>query len=287
MPRVGAELIWTPGAGLFEWRLGYQFTGTLFESAGQLTNLNNQIETRGRWRFLPRTSLLYDARFGFISYPTPDVNNPKTSSHPLRALIGINGLITPSFALLAMVGWGASFYSDVNTTAGARWASPSDARAAENFDSVIGQAEVKWFLTPNPSSDPAAASLTLSSISVGFLRDFYDSYIGYYFERDRGYANLSYFYGGRFLLVVDGGAGPMVYPSMPVLQNQQVASTLSAPFASTPRSSASIASRTRSASTPPCATTRTSPASPSRHPATRPPSTSPSARSRPTSAPAG
>jgi hypothetical protein len=47
--------------------------------------------------------------------------------------------------------------------------------------------------------------------------DFYDSYIGYYFERDRGYANLSYFYGGRFLLVVDAGAGPLVYPQMTLL----------------------------------------------------------------------
>ncbi len=218
VPRAGAELVFTPGAGLFEWRLGYQFTGTIFESQSQLTNLNNQIETRGRWRFLPRTSLLYDLRVGFINYTNPDSSNPKTSSTPVRTLIGVNGLVTPSFALLAMVGWGASFYqtqATANGTAG-----------AENFDSVIGQAEVKWFLTPNPSSDPAAASLTLSSISVGFSRDFYDSYIGSYFERDRGYANLSYFFGGRFLLVVDGGAGPLVYPQMPVLGVTQGFSTI-------------------------------------------------------------
>jgi hypothetical protein len=224
VPRAGAELIWTPGSGLLEWRLGYQFNANLFESQTQLSNLNNQVELRGRWRFLPRTSLLFDARVGFISYPNPNaepdgssgaVAAPKTGSTPVRTLIGVNGLITPSFALLAMVGWGASFYDTAVAPGGATV-------GTQNFDSVIGQAEAKWFITPNPSSDPTAATLTLSSVSVGFLRDFYDSYIGTYFERDRGYANLSYFYGGRFLLVIDAGAGPLVYPSMPVLQGNNL-----------------------------------------------------------------
>ena len=94
-----------------------------------------------------------------------------------------------------MVGWGASFYTPT----------PS-----ENFNSVIGQAEVKWYITPNPSSDPAAASLTLSSVSLGFLRDFYDSYIGTYFERDRGYLSLSYFYGGKFLVAQHEGSGLVI-----------------------------------------------------------------------------
>src|SRR5262249_45004518 len=46
VPKVGAELIWTPGAGLFEWRLGYQFSGALFEDSAvsNLTNLQNTVE---------------------------------------------------------------------------------------------------------------------------------------------------------------------------------------------------------------------------------------------------
>ena len=204
VPSASAEIAWAPGAGLFEWRLGYQFTGTLFESLGQLSNLNNTIITRGRWRFLPRTSLVFDGRFGFINYTDPTAGG-KTSSHPMRTMIGVNGLVTPSFALLAMVGWGASFYS-----------APAPNVPSENFDSAIGQVELKWFLTPNPSGDSAATTTTLSSISVGFLRDFYDSYIGTYFERDRGYAAFSYFFGGKFLLVVDGGAAPVIYPSISV-----------------------------------------------------------------------
>ncbi|MCC6556860.1 MAG: hypothetical protein IT372_28225 [Polyangiaceae bacterium] len=196
---AGGELIWTPGGGLLDWRLGYHFGGTFFESADfqNLTNLQHEARTRGRWRFLPRTALMYDARFGFIGYPE---GTGKTSSHPLRTQLGVNGLITNSFGVLAMAGWGASFYTPTGQN---------------DFDSVIGQLELKWFLTPNPSTDPAAATLTLSSLAAGFVRDFHDSYIGTYFEQDRGYLKLTYFFGGRFLLVVDGGVGPIVYPDIP------------------------------------------------------------------------
>jgi hypothetical protein len=202
LPRAGAEIAYTPGGGLLDWRLGYQFSGTFFESGKftQLSNLNNQIETRGRWRFLPRTALIYDARFGFISYPNP---TGKTASHPMRAMIGVSGLVTSAFSVQAMVGWGASFYTP---------------KPQEDFNSVIGRAEVKWFLNTTPSTDPGASSNSLSSLSVGFSRDFFDSYIGTYVERDRGYIDLSYFFAGRFLLVVDAGAGPMVYPKIDALK---------------------------------------------------------------------
>ncbi len=203
LPRAGAELIWTPGGGLLDWRIGYQFSGTFFESSRftSLNNIQNQIQTRGRWRFLPRTALLYDARFGFITYMNPAPGG-KNGSHPLRTQIGINGLITPSFSLLALVGWGASFY---------------ETATPEDFNSVIGQAELKWYITPNPSNDPSAAGLALSTLTVGFIRDFYDSFIGTYAERDRGYANLSYFFGGRFLVMLEGGAGPVIHPAIPTL----------------------------------------------------------------------
>jgi hypothetical protein len=198
---AGGELIWTPGGGLFDWRLGYRFSGTIFESSEfqNLTNLQHSVQTRGRWRFLPRTALMYDASLGFIDYP--DATN-KTSSHPLRAQLGINGLVSPSFGLLALAGWGASFYTPTGQ---------------EDFDSLIGQLELKWFITPNPSTDPGAAGLLLSSLAAGFSRDFIDSYIGSYLERDRGYVKLTYFFGGRYLLIVDGGAGAMVYPNIPEL----------------------------------------------------------------------
>ncbi|AUX35324.1 MULTISPECIES: hypothetical protein [Sorangium] len=208
---AGAELVWTPGGGLLDWRLGYRFAGTFFEldEYDSLTNMQHIVRTRGRWRFLPRTALIYDASLGFVDYPNPGA---QLSSHPLRAQLGINGLVTSSFGLLAMAGWGASFYTPNN-----------DNDVVHDFDSVIGQLELKWFLTPNPSADPAAATLALSSLSAGFTRDFHDSFLASYFERDRGYLKLTYFFGGRFLLILDGGVAAHVFPGIPADDGRLVA----------------------------------------------------------------
>jgi hypothetical protein len=200
--KTGGEIGWAPGGGLLDWRLGYSFGGTIFESDQftQLTNIQHEARTRGRWRFLPRSALMYDARFGFISYPD---GTGKSASHPLRTQLGYNGLVTNNFAVTALAGWGASFYDPPPGVA---------ADQVEDFDSVIGLAEVKWYLTPNPSSDPQAVGLSLSSLAVGFQRDFFDSYIGTFYERDRGYANFSYFFGGSFLVALEGGVAAVVYP---------------------------------------------------------------------------
>jgi hypothetical protein len=201
IPTGAAEIGFAPGGGLFDWRFGYAFTGTFFEAdpVDSLDNLNNEITTRGRWRFLPRSALTFDGRFGFISYTNP---TDKPNSHPMRARLGFNGLITNSFALQVMGGWGASFYTPVGQP---------------DFDSFIGQAEVKWLITPSPSTDPQAASLSLSSLAAGFSRDFSDSFIGTYEEINRGYLKFSYMFAGRFLLVVDGGVAAVVRPPVETL----------------------------------------------------------------------
>lgn len=196
-PSAGAEVIWTPGGGMLDWRLGYDFRGNFFEAGdfSELNRLDNYVSTRGRWRFFPRTAMIYDMKAGFVIYPD---QSAKTNSYPLRSRLGVNGLITPSFAVLAMAGWGSSFY----------------AGDQEDFDSVLAQLEVKWYLTPVPGGNPLKASASLSALAAGFIRDFDDSYIGTYFERDRGYLKFSYLFGGVFLLVAEGGVGAVVFPTM-------------------------------------------------------------------------
>ncbi|UQA58257.1 hypothetical protein [Polyangium aurulentum] len=206
-PNAGAELVWNPNGGLLDWRLGYTLNSTIFEEErfSGLTNFHHTIQTRGRWRFLPRSALLFDARFGFIQYGS---SSTKSDSHPLRVQLGYNGLITPNFGAMLMAGWGASFYSPI--------AGQTDATVPD-FDSVIGQAELRYFFTPNTSVAPEATSSSLSALALGFQRDFYDAYIGTYFERDRGYLKLSYLFGGKMVVIVDAGVGALVNPSIPVL----------------------------------------------------------------------
>jgi hypothetical protein len=197
MPGIGAELAYAPGSGLVDWHLGYEFSGTFFEKSefSQLSSFRNEVLTRGRWRFLPRTAVLYDGRFAFITYPKRDLG--KTSSSPVRTRLGLTGLITPSFGAQAMVGWGASFYKD----------DPQD------FNSLIGQVEVKWYLQSTMTTDPLRVNPLLPGISVGFVLDFDDSLIGTYLERDQGYVKVNYLVGGNLLLNAEVAAGAVVFPN--------------------------------------------------------------------------
>jgi hypothetical protein len=206
IPRVGGEIIWAPGGGMLDWRLGYGFEGTFFESGdyGNLNVLRNTVSTRGRWRFMPRTALMFDLRSGFFIYPK--AGEVKTNSFPLHARAGLNGLFTPSFGLLALVGYGTSFYQGVAVGGG---------EEPQDFDSIIGQAELKFYFTPVTDADPMKAQAALSSLAAGFVRDFDDSYVGSYLEKDRGYLKFSYLFGGLFLAAVEGGVGAVRFPMVP------------------------------------------------------------------------
>lgn len=199
LPNAGADLTFRPGTGLLDWRLGYNFSGTFFETGafGGLNSMQHEVSTRGRWRFLPRTALVYDASFGFLLYDETVVSAAaKTDSFPVRTKLGINGLITPSFLVKAMVGWGAGFYTQDD----------------QDFDSVIGQLELRWYLSGS-SNSVMHVPTNQKSISIGFIRDFADSFLGTYLERDQGYAQFNYMFGRSFLLSVEGRAGAVVFPN--------------------------------------------------------------------------
>jgi hypothetical protein len=198
--RLGAGVNWRPGGGLFDWRLGYEIQYHLFEQASfeAFNNARHFIKTRGRWRFLPRTALLYDASYGFVRYSNTTSGN---DGETLESRIGINGLITYHFALLAMAGWSSSFYD-----------ASSNGAIARNHDSIVAHAELKWFLMPAPSLEAASAPVGLSSIALGYTRNFNVSYLGSFYQRDRGYLNFSYFIGGVAVIGVEGGLSHYSYP---------------------------------------------------------------------------
>ena len=199
--RFGTGIIWRPGGGLFDWRLGYELRYNHFErqSYRRLDNTHHYINTRGRWRFLPRSALVYDAELGFINYVN-NADTPLNDSRPVRSRIGFNGLITNHFGLLAMAGWGGSFYA----------ANP--ATPTQDFDSVIAHGEFKWFILPQPRLPEDGAKVGLSSVALGYTRNFTDSYLTDYYQRDRVYLNFSYFFAGVFLLSAEGGWSHMTYP---------------------------------------------------------------------------
>jgi hypothetical protein len=191
--RLGAGINWRPGGGLFESRLGYELNYHFFENDAfqNFNNVQHFLKQRNRWRFLPRTAILSDAEIGFIRYTGGD--DTQHDAQTVKTRIGINGLITHHFALLAMGGWAASFYED-------RGAVP-----ARNYDGPVAHAELKWFLLPQPGLEPQAATVGLSSIAVGYIRDYANSYLADFYRRDRAYGNFSYFIAGAFLISIEGG----------------------------------------------------------------------------------
>jgi hypothetical protein len=203
---AGIELVAQPGSGTLDWRVGYHFQDAIFEeSVGTpYDNTTHEAYMRGRWKFRPRTALVYDGSIQYLSYSNSQeaAPVPLESSTPVRARIGLSGLITERFSLLAMVGWGASFY---NTTL------PDQPQ----FDSIIAQGELRWFLSASPGIAQASdLGLALSSIALGYTRDFQNSYLGSYYTQDRGYLKFYYLFAGRAVVTLEGGVAAIEYPTL-------------------------------------------------------------------------
>ncbi len=200
--RFGAGLTWRPGGGLFQWRAGYEGLYNYFEKSAfqYLNNFQNQVNVRGNWRFLPRTSLLYDGSYTWINY----ANNSTTERDGaiVRSRIGMNGLITNRWSLLAMVGWAGTFY---NAKAG---------EPPQQFDSLTGQVELKWFISGGgpETLSPSSAPVGLSYASIGYTRDVANSYLGNFYQKDRGYAGISYLLGGMFVTSLSVGVANLKFP---------------------------------------------------------------------------
>jgi hypothetical protein len=203
--RGGLGLSWRPGGGLFEWRLGYEAAYNYFEDDPytNLDNINHSVLTRGRWRFLPRSALLYDARYTMVRYL--DTGSPQPDGDYVEARVGFSGLVTARLAVLGMLGWSSSFYEEQGTLT-----------PAEDYDGYIAQAEARYFLQTGGSAD--SASVGVSSFALGFTRNFSNSYLGAFYVRDRGYGNVNYFLGGVFVMSLEAGIGRYSYPSISATQ---------------------------------------------------------------------
>ncbi len=194
-------VVFAPGGGLLDWRVGYQARAELFDDTAQYNSLTHEAFTKGRWRFRPRTAFIYDATGRFTTYLSPILLRNST---PFRTRLGMTGLITPRFALTAMAGWGSSF---IDTGGNA---------AVPQYDSVIAEAELRWFLSGSPASQENAseASLAVSYLALGYNRDFQPSLISNFVGIDRGFAKFVFFFGGKALISAEVGVGTAKYPDI-------------------------------------------------------------------------
>jgi hypothetical protein len=150
--------------------------------------MNNQGGLEGRLRFLPRTAFIADVSFGNRFYFNTGFGN--TPAWPLRAQVGLAGLVTTKVSTVLKVGWGHSLIFN------------STGLAPNNFNSVIGQLEIAY-----------AFSETFNA-RAGFVRNFSPTSGSAAFnEEDRIYmdggvlfGNLSLYLAGNFSLIPFGTA---------------------------------------------------------------------------------
>lgn len=205
---AGGELIALPGGGTLDMRLGYQYFGGFYEQANATpyTNHQHEISARNRWRFRPRTALFHTTSLRFVHYPDADRAVLRVDdSTPIRTTLGITGLITNRLGALASAGWGSSFYQNP--------AAPH----IRQYDSVTAQAELTYYLSAPDSGnggEPGQVSVLLSSVSLGYMRDFQTSLLGNFYELNKGYARAQWAAGGRAIVSLDGYVQAMTYPDI-------------------------------------------------------------------------
>lgn len=200
---AAAGLVWRPGGGLMDWRLGYRIGGAFFERSGydQLDNSDHGFSLDGNWRFLPRTALVYRGEVSVRTYGTTAPETPGGAA--VGSQLGIRGLLTRHFGALALGGWKSTFYNVV---------APLSAAQTSNYDGPTARIEVSWYPQPAPEIPSDGAAVGLSSVSVGYHRDAPHSYIGNFYQQDRFYLNGEYFLGGFLLLNAEAGFARVARP---------------------------------------------------------------------------
>lgn len=142
------KLIIRPYRGAISIEPGYNFTAEVFELLGAGTEnidprdydyLNHNIRLGGRWKFLPKTSMLLDTTFGIRTALRSNASSKEMMT--LKAMLGAGGLLTTHWEVLLKVGWGYDFSKDT-------------------YSSIIGQAEVGYLLSET------------STFRLGYVRTF-------------------------------------------------------------------------------------------------------------------
>lgn len=179
---VGTSFNFSSDGGVFSGSLGYAFAFDVFEgnTFNYGNSFNHRIEAGTSWKFLPNTAVLYDFQLNIGTFINDGAASAvaRPDSYRLRSRIGLNGAITRKLSLSVFLGYTAGFFDGTGF-------------AIEEYESVMGQAEVRWKLSER------------TQLTAGYSGGFFPTFAGVFARRDGLYATFSTTVGGVVLLGVN------------------------------------------------------------------------------------
>jgi len=177
---ASAQLRLAPGGGRIQGVIRLSNMIDWFEKDTQLTAANsmtNEVMLDASWRWLPKTALYFQVRQGYVLYFDPNAmgasalvsSGGKKSSFPLRAVVGVRGLVTEKTSIALALGYQNAFYSGGANT---------------SSDGFLGNMTMAGELTYLP--------IFQARLVLGAKHEFQNSVIGNFYYSDGGYASLTY-----------------------------------------------------------------------------------------------
>lgn len=192
------DIRWRPGGGILSWSAGYAGTMLKFDNVDHaLDRAEHGFRTSGRYRFLPRTALLYEGQVGFINQLHR--GSRLTNAAPISSQLGVNGLITARMSALLMAGFKSMFFE------------PSESGAQDDFHGVIGRGEVTWFVGASAPETEGPEDRGLSHVRVGAQREVLPGGIGNFYQLNRAFLEVVLSAGGVVVVTGKGGYSLVVH----------------------------------------------------------------------------
>jgi len=211
---ASGQIRWSPGGGRLQgtFRLTNIFDYFEYEPLKPASSMTNEAMLDASWRWLPKTALFVQLRQGYTFYindTSPNAalkesalvqGHAKSSSFPLRAVLGIRGLITEKTSIALAMGYQNAFYSNGTSTYG-----------------FLGSTLLTAELVVMP--------ILPARITFGVRHDFQNSVIGNFYYDDGAYVSLSYTTLARLVGSLWGSYDYKRYsdvPALPVGVSQRV-----------------------------------------------------------------
>ena len=168
--RLALGLKLRPGGRRFEILIQYVPGLSMFESptiSGErgYTEKNlvtNDIQLRLAWKFFPKTALYLNAHESIQTYVSPGCSTPP-NSYPVRAVLGMIGLITTKLSVDVNVGYGNTLIPSGNAAGNCGYDAATDHK-------VVASLVVNWRPT------------LLTNLQLGFRQDFGPALVGRYYD---------------------------------------------------------------------------------------------------------